>query len=96
MQKETHRYRMVIEWSDADEAYLVSYPALAKLVLQPMAHGKTVVEAAREGEAALKLSLESVRDDGIDPSATDDMRGQIAAIRAEIIGMEARLNRAGL
>jgi predicted RNase H-like HicB family nuclease len=47
------RYAMVIEWSDADEAYLVTLPDFPGA----HTHGKTRAEAAEMGEEVLALLL---------------------------------------
>jgi predicted RNase H-like HicB family nuclease len=47
-------YRMVIDWSDADQAYVVTLPEFAD-VSQPCTHGSTYEEAARSGREVLEL-----------------------------------------
>ena len=51
------RYRMVIAWSDEDDAYLVAVPDLPGCVT----HGATYVEAARMGEDAIEAWLDGAR-----------------------------------
>jgi predicted RNase H-like HicB family nuclease len=44
---------MVIQWSDEDQAYLVSFPEWESYVAQPATDGETYEEAARKGHEAL-------------------------------------------
>lgn len=46
-------YTMLIEWSDEDQAYLVTLPEWAGRVNTPTTHGATYEEAARNGREAL-------------------------------------------
>jgi predicted RNase H-like HicB family nuclease len=46
-------YSMVIEWSDEDQAYLVTLPEWADRVKMPCADGETYEEAARVGAEVL-------------------------------------------
>jgi len=57
-------YRLVIAWSDEDEAYLVRVPALNGLISQPFAHGESIAEAARQGEIALAGLLQILQERG--------------------------------
>jgi len=61
-------YRMVIEWSDADQVYIARVPAFPGL----SAHGNTVEEAAREGFLAAEGILEVMAEDG-DPLPPEDI-----------------------
>jgi predicted RNase H-like HicB family nuclease len=54
---EAQRYSMVIEWSDADEAYIVTVPELPGC----MTHGATHAEAVQQGEAAIATWLATAR-----------------------------------
>ncbi len=51
------RHRMEIEWSAADEAYVVAVPDLPGC----MTHGATYEEAARMGAEAIALWLDGAR-----------------------------------
>jgi predicted RNase H-like HicB family nuclease len=53
----TAHYSMVIEWSDEDQAYLVSFPEWAKYVAQPVTHGDTYEQAAHKGKEAPETLL---------------------------------------
>ena len=52
----TH-YSMLIEWSDRDQAYLVTLPEWADRLAMPAAHGATYAEAAASGQDLLELML---------------------------------------
>ena len=70
------RYRIILEWSDEDAAFVARVPALPGCA----AHGKTVEEAAREARGAAEAMLAVLREDG-DPlppeDATTGYSGQI-------------------
>jgi predicted RNase H-like HicB family nuclease len=51
------RYSMVIQWSDEDDAYVVTVPELPGC----MTHGATYAEAVRQGEDAIATWLETAR-----------------------------------
>ncbi len=57
-------YSMVIEWSSLDDAYLVTLPEWAESVAQPVTHGETYEEAARNGREVLEMLLESAHKEG--------------------------------
>jgi predicted RNase H-like HicB family nuclease len=61
------RYRIVIEWSDQDAAFVARVPALPGCA----AHGKTAEEAAREARRAAEAMLAVLREDG-DPLPPED------------------------
>lgn len=61
------RYMMIIQWSDADHAYLVTLPEWQeRLVGRVVAHGATYEDAARSGRIALELLIEDAQTDGED------------------------------
>ncbi len=60
----TSRYSMVIEWSEADQAFLVTLPEWADRVNTPTTHGDTYEEAVRNGNEVLELLIESTLEDG--------------------------------
>lgn len=62
--KAANLYRMVIEWSEEDEVFVVRVPALDGYVTQPMAHGETQAKAAAAGATALQLALEALGAEG--------------------------------
>jgi antitoxin HicB len=57
-------YSMVIHWSDEDQAYLVTLPDWAGAVLQPVTHGVSYAEAARNGQEVLDMLVEEARSKG--------------------------------
>jgi antitoxin HicB len=57
-------YSMVIEWSDEDQAFLVSFPAWAGYIAQPVTHGDTYEEAARKGQEVLENLMATARHEG--------------------------------
>lgn len=57
---EVQRYSLVIEWSDEDEAYVVTVPELPGC----MTHGATHAEAVQQGEDAIATWLAAARAHG--------------------------------
>lgn len=57
-------YSMLIEWSDEDQAYIVSFPEWEQAGLIGHAHGETYAEAVRNGEETLQFLLESAQAEG--------------------------------
>jgi predicted RNase H-like HicB family nuclease len=55
------QYRMVIQWSDEDQAYLVSLPEFGPY---SKTHGATYEEAARHGQEALESLVDAYREEG--------------------------------
>jgi len=64
MSAEYLEYSMVIAWSAPDQAYLVTLPEWSESVAQPVTHGATYEEAARNGHEVLEMLLESAREEG--------------------------------
>jgi antitoxin HicB len=58
--KEAFKYRIVVEWSDEDQAFVARVPVLPGCV----AHGSTAEKATHEAERAAALMLEVLREDG--------------------------------
>lgn len=58
------RYSMFIEWSDEDQAYLVTLPEWADRVIMPATHGDTYSEAVKHGQEVLEMLVESAKQDG--------------------------------
>ncbi len=61
---EQSRYSMLIEWSDEDQAYLVTLPEWAGSVLMPTTHGATYNEAMLNGQQVLKILIDDARAQG--------------------------------
>ena len=51
------KYGMIIQWSDEDQAYVVSLPDFPSA----HTHGESYEVAARNGEAALELLVENLQ-----------------------------------
>ena len=58
--KEPLKYRIVVEWSDDDQAFVARVPALPGCA----AHGATAEKATREAERAAARMLDVLREDG--------------------------------
>ena len=57
-------YSMLIEWSEADQTYLVTLPEWASRVLMPATHGSTYDEAVKHGQEVLEMLVDSALRDG--------------------------------
>ena len=58
------RYSLVIQWSDEDQAYIVSFPEWEAHGLIGHTHGDTYEEAVRKGQEVLHLLMERERAEG--------------------------------
>ena len=65
--QEPFRYRVVVEWSDKDGAFVARVPAFAGLA----AHGATEEQAVREARQAALGMIEVLEEDG-DPLPRED------------------------
>lgn len=74
------RYRIVLEWSDEDAAFLARVPALPGCA----AHGKTAEEAAREARRAAGAMLAVLREDGDSLPPEDASAGYSGQIRLRL------------
>jgi antitoxin HicB len=54
-------YSMVVQWSNDDQAYLVTLPEWNKRVFNPVTHGDTYEEAMKNGHEALEALVASAR-----------------------------------
>jgi predicted RNase H-like HicB family nuclease len=61
---ETLQYSIVIEWSPADQAHVVSLPEWADDYAMPAADGSTYEEAAIRGRDALETYIRFAHEDG--------------------------------
>jgi len=50
-------YTMLIQWSDADDAFLVTLPEWEGRVFGPVTHGTSYEDAVRNGEEVLRLLI---------------------------------------
>jgi predicted RNase H-like HicB family nuclease len=55
---------MLIQWSDEDDAFLVTLPEWKDRVLNPVTHGATYEEAVQRGQEVLELLVELSLDQG--------------------------------
>ena len=55
---------MVIEWSDQDEAFLVTLPEWSDRVMMPVTHGNTYAEAVKNGQEVLTMLVHSAQEQG--------------------------------
>jgi antitoxin HicB len=51
-------YSIVIEWSDEDQAYLVTLPEWAETNIMPVTHGDTYMEALKNGLEVLEMFVD--------------------------------------
>ena len=58
------RYTMMIQWSDEDRAYVVSLPEWEGRVFNPVTHGATYEEAAKNGLEVLEGVIAVALDHG--------------------------------
>ena len=56
---ERSRYSMLIQWSEEDQAYLVTLPEWEGRVFGPVTHGDTYEEAVRNGREAMAALIAS-------------------------------------
>ena len=59
-------YSMLIQWSEADQAYLVALPEWKGHLFNwdAATHGATYEEAAKHGREVLELLVETAREEG--------------------------------
>jgi antitoxin HicB len=53
------RYSMLIEWSNLDNAYIVSFPEWERASHLAHTHGSTYAEAAQKGQEMLEFLLDA-------------------------------------
>lgn len=58
------RYSMLIEWSEEDQAYLVTLPEWAERVIMPATHGNSYNEAVQHGQEVLEMLVEDAQKEG--------------------------------
>jgi antitoxin HicB len=58
-------YSMYLEWSDEDQAFLVSFLEWESYVMQPVTHGDTYEEAVRKGRDALDNLIATAENEGV-------------------------------
>jgi predicted RNase H-like HicB family nuclease len=52
---------MVVQWSDEDQAYLVTLPEWEGRVFNPITHGQTYEDAIKQGHEALAALVASAQ-----------------------------------
>jgi antitoxin HicB len=77
MMSEPFPYRVVVEWSDEDSAFVARVPALAGCA----AHGRTPESATREVVIAARGIIESMREHGDTLPASDLTTGHSGQLR---------------
>jgi len=65
MTNEHLHYSMIIEWSDEDQAFLVTLPEWADRNLMPATHGKTYDEAVKHGREVLLMLVKEAMEEGL-------------------------------
>jgi len=63
MNEQPH-YSMVIQWSDEDRTYIVSFPEWEAHGLIGHTHGDTYDEAVKQGRDVLHMLVTSAREEG--------------------------------
>lgn len=63
MNDQTPRYSMLIEWSNLDDAYIVSFPEWERSGYLSNSHGATYAEAAQKGQEMLESLIEWAHSD---------------------------------
>ncbi|MBA2446495.1 MAG: type II toxin-antitoxin system HicB family antitoxin [Chloroflexi bacterium] len=53
------QYSMIVQWSDEDQAYLVTLPEWEGRVFNPITHGESYEDAIRHGHEALAALVAS-------------------------------------
>jgi predicted RNase H-like HicB family nuclease len=64
MNKPLIQYSMLIEWSEEDQAYLVTLPEWASQVYMPATHGDTYDEAVKNGREVLEMLINDAKRNG--------------------------------
>lgn len=54
-------YSMIVQWSDDDQAYLVSLPEWEGRVFNPITHGESYEDAIKQAQEALVALVASAR-----------------------------------
>lgn len=58
------RYTMLIEWSEEDQAYLVTLPEWKDRVIMPATHGNTYSDAMEQGQKVLEMLVKNAQEEG--------------------------------
>ncbi|MEH1961527.1 MAG: type II toxin-antitoxin system HicB family antitoxin [Nostoc sp.] len=57
------KYTIVIQWSEADQCYVVSLPEFTD-IMQPCTHGETYEDTLKNAQEVLEMLIESSLADG--------------------------------
>ena len=63
----THRYSILIQWSDEDQLYLVTIPEFMERVMQPCTSGETYEAALANAQDCITACLEHWESEGVAP-----------------------------
>lgn len=87
---EKPRYSMLIEWSDLDGVYIVSFPEWERAGHLANIHGATYAEAAQRGQQMLDEMIEFAKADvhPLPPPATFDEHAYAPGETAESLARE--------
>ena len=85
------RYSMLIEWSDLDQAYVVTLPEWERAGALAHTHGATYAEAAEKGQELIAFLAEGARANGdpIPAPASFDARAYAPGETTESIAAES-------
>jgi len=64
MARSLSQYSMLIEWSEEDQAYLVTLPEWSSQVVMPVTHGDTYSEAVENGQEVLEMLINDAKRNG--------------------------------
>jgi len=64
MARSLSQYSMLIEWSEEDQAYLVTLPEWSLQVIMPVTHGDTYSEAVENGQEVLEMLINDAKRNG--------------------------------
>jgi predicted RNase H-like HicB family nuclease len=64
MNVSSFHYTMLIEWSEADQAFLVTLPEWAEQVMMPVTHGETYIEAVQKGQEIIEMLVSDAKANG--------------------------------
>ena len=78
--KNAFPYRILVEWSDEDQAFIARVPALPGC----LAHGPTAEKATHEAELAAGAILEVLREDGKGAPPADAMADYSGQLRLRL------------
>ncbi len=89
--EQTPHYSMLIEWSDLDQAYILTLPEWERVGALANTHGATYAEAAQKGQELIAFLYEAAQRDGdaIPAPAGYDAHAYAPGETSEGIGAES-------